>query len=72
MGKDAKQKEPSGAKGKGKQSASGGGDDGASKGKGKGGKSADGLGTCTYVKEFPWLITASAVGGAQTRALPLC
>lgn len=51
MGKDAKPKD---AKGKGKQAAgsSGGGDDagGGKGGKGKGGKSADGLGTCTYVK----------------------
>ncbi|XP_062199767.1 uncharacterized protein LOC133902187 [Phragmites australis] len=53
MGKDSKQKD---AKGKGKQAAgsSGGGDDAGGgkggKGKGKGGKSADGLGTCTYVK----------------------
>ncbi|KAH9721944.1 peptidyl-prolyl cis-trans isomerase [Citrus sinensis] len=45
MGKDSKPKD--GGKGKGKQAA-GGADD--SKGKGKGGKSADGLGTCTYVK----------------------
>ncbi|ONM54933.1 Peptidyl-prolyl cis-trans isomerase NIMA-interacting 4 [Zea mays] len=53
MGKDSKPKD---AKGKGKQAAgSSGGDDGGGKGgkgkgKGKGGKSADGLGTCTYVK----------------------
>jgi peptidyl-prolyl cis-trans isomerase NIMA-interacting 4 len=46
MGKDSKPKE---GKGKGKQAASAS-DDGVSKGKGKGGKSADGLGTCTYVK----------------------
>lgn len=46
MGKDSKAKE---GKGKGKQAASGG-DENASKGKGKAGKSADGLGTCTYVK----------------------
>lgn len=54
MGKDSKPKDAKGkdAKGKGKQAAgSSGGDDGGSKGgKGKGGKSADGLGTCTYVK----------------------
>jgi hypothetical protein len=51
MGKDSKSK-PKDAKGKGKQAAgSSGGDDGGGKGgKGKGGKSADGLGTCTYVK----------------------
>ncbi|KAJ4960271.1 hypothetical protein NE237_020181 [Protea cynaroides] len=49
MGKDAKPKD-SGGKGKGKQTG-GGGDENSSKGKGKGGKaSADGLGTCTYVK----------------------
>ncbi|RYR03218.1 hypothetical protein Ahy_B06g082071 isoform A [Arachis hypogaea] len=36
-------------KGKGKQAASGS-DENASKGEGKGAKSADGLGTCTYVK----------------------
>ncbi|MED6146169.1 hypothetical protein PIB30_032101 [Stylosanthes scabra] len=47
MGKDSKPKESS--KGKGKQAASGS-DENASKGKGKGAKSADGLGTCTYVK----------------------
>jgi hypothetical protein len=50
MGKDSKPKD----KGKGKQAAgSSGGDDaggGGKGGKGKGGKSADGLGTCTYVK----------------------
>lgn len=46
MGKDSKPKE---GKGKGKQAA-GGSDENASKGKGKAGKSADGLGTCTYVK----------------------
>ncbi|CAD6225007.1 unnamed protein product [Miscanthus lutarioriparius] len=54
MGKDSKPKDAKGkdAKGKGKQAAgSSGGDDGGGKGgKGKGGKSADGLGTCTYVK----------------------
>ena len=54
MGKDSKPKDSKGkdAKGKGKQAAgSSGGDDGGGKGgKGKGGKSADGLGTCTYVK----------------------
>ncbi|KAB1216740.1 Peptidyl-prolyl cis-trans isomerase NIMA-interacting 4 [Morella rubra] len=50
MGKDAKAKD-SGAKGKGKQAA-GGADENASKGKGKGGKAADGLGTCTYVKDL--------------------
>ncbi|KAH7683641.1 peptidyl-prolyl cis-trans isomerase NIMA-interacting 4 protein [Dioscorea alata] len=46
MGKDSKPKS------KGKQPAAGASEDGASKGagKGKGGKSADGLGTCTYVK----------------------
>lgn len=43
MGKDAK-----GGKGKAKQA--GGSDEGGAKGKAKGGKSADGLGTCTYVK----------------------
>lgn len=37
------------AKGKGKTGGGGGGDD-SKGGKGKGGKSADGLGTCTYVK----------------------
>jgi len=47
MGKDSKAKEGGGGKGKGKQA---GGDDSASKGKGKAGKSADGLGTCTYVR----------------------
>ncbi|TVU09510.1 hypothetical protein EJB05_42987 [Eragrostis curvula] len=49
MGKDSKAKD---AKGKGKQAAgsSGGDDAGGKGGKGKGGKSADGLGTCTYVK----------------------
>lgn len=61
MGKDSKPKD---AKGKGKQAAgSSGGDDGGGKGgkgKGKGGKSADGLGTCTYVKgtvpsPLPWM-----------------
>lgn len=48
MGKNSKE---SSAKGKGKQSGGGGGggDESSSK-KGKGGKSADGLGTCTYVK----------------------
>ncbi|CAF1909434.1 unnamed protein product [Brassica oleracea var. botrytis] len=47
MGKDAK---AGGGKGKGKQS--GGSDEASSKGKGKAGKAAaDGLGTCTYVKE---------------------
>lgn len=46
MGKDAKAKE--GGKGKGKQAAD---ENASSKGKGKAGKgSADGLGTCTYVK----------------------
>ncbi|WVZ64935.1 hypothetical protein U9M48_014378 [Paspalum notatum var. saurae] len=54
MGKDSKSKDAKGkdGKGKGKQAASSsGGDDAGSKGgKGKGGKSADGLGTCTYVK----------------------
>lgn len=54
MGKDSKPKDGKGkdGKGKGKQAAgSSGGDDGGGKGgKGKGGKSADGLGTCTYVK----------------------
>lgn len=49
MGKDSKAKESSG-KGKGKQSGGGGGGDESSSKKGKGGKSADGLGTCTYVK----------------------
>ncbi|XLR03951.1 hypothetical protein S83_070149, partial [Arachis hypogaea] len=47
MGKDSKPKES--GKEKGKQEASGS-DENASKGKGKGAKSADGLGTCTYVK----------------------
>lgn len=54
MGKDskaAKPKEGGGGKGKGKQAAT---DDSASKGKGKAGKSADGLGTCTYVKGFSY------------------
>lgn len=55
MGKDSKSKDSkskdSGSKGKGKQAA-GGADENSSKGKGKGGKSADGLGTCTYVKGF--------------------
>lgn len=46
MGKDAK----AGGKGKGKQA--GGSDEASSKGKGKAGKAADGLGTCTYVKDF--------------------
>lgn len=54
MGKDAKSKD-SGAKGKGKQAA-GGADENTSKGKGKGGKAADGLGTCTYVKGFVFLL----------------
>lgn len=56
MGKNSKVKESS-VKGKGKQSG-GGGDEGGSKGKGKGkgGKSADGLGTCTYVKGLSILI----------------
>uniref|UniRef100_K3ZYB8 peptidylprolyl isomerase n=1 Tax=Setaria italica TaxID=4555 RepID=K3ZYB8_SETIT len=47
MGKDSKPKD---AKGKGKAGSSGGDDAGGKGGKGKGGKSADGLGTCTYVK----------------------
>ncbi|CAL5074360.1 unnamed protein product [Urochloa decumbens] len=53
MGKDSKPKESKSkdAKGKGKAGPSGGDDAGGGKGgKGKGGKSADGLGTCTYVK----------------------
>lgn len=54
MGKDSKAKD-SGAKGKGKQAASGG-DDNTSKAKGKGGKAADGLGTCTYVKGFSFIV----------------
>lgn len=54
MGKDSKPKD--GGKGKGKQAA--GGDENSSKGKGKGGKSADGLGTCTYVKGFLFLLVS--------------
>ncbi|CAN6166926.1 unnamed protein product [Urochloa humidicola] len=53
MGKDSKPKESKSkdAKGKGKAASSGGDEAGGGKGgKGKGGKSADGLGTCTYVK----------------------
>lgn len=44
MGKDAK-----GGKGKAK---AGGSEESGAKGKGKSGKAADGLGTCTYVKDF--------------------
>ncbi|KAF8657684.1 hypothetical protein HU200_059839 [Digitaria exilis] len=54
MGKDSKPKDAKGkdAKGKGKAASSGGDDagGGGKGGKGKGAKSADGLGTCTYVK----------------------
>lgn len=56
MGKDSKPKDskPKDAKGKGKAGSSGGDDAGGKGGKGKGGKSADGLGTCTYVKGTAW------------------
>lgn len=49
MGKDSSKAKES-SKGKGKQAGGGGDDNASSKGKGKAGKSADGLGTCTYVK----------------------
>ncbi|KVH98509.1 Peptidyl-prolyl cis-trans isomerase, PpiC-type [Cynara cardunculus var. scolymus] len=57
MGKDAK-----GGKGKAKQA--GGSEDGGAKGKAKGGKSADGLGTCTYLQDG-WLSNGDKVPPAE-------